>query len=143
MAMRYYAERYQRNGRFNVVGKIFIQISQCRKQIFAFVILNVNNMKTRLSKPQVIFQKMTPESNSLSYSFPKINCYYCRYHNSFIIFRAPAMDFKVGGLKKQSNLPKNVAPHGWATKKILVSRVSRMASKSISGSNCRQKFPFY
>ena len=46
------------------------------------------------------------------------------------------MDFKVGGgLKKYSSLPKNVAHHGWATKKILVSRVSRMVSKSISGSN--------
>ena len=41
----------------------------------------------------------------------------------------------MGTKKKSSNLPENVAHHGWATKKILVSRVSRMASKSISGNN--------
>ena len=29
----------------------------------------------------------------------------------------------------------DVAHHGWVTKKILVSRVSRIASKSISGNN--------
>ena len=53
------------------------------------------------------------------------------------------MDFKVGGggggggggLKKKRNFPKNVAYHGWTTKKDLVSRVSRMASKSISGNS--------
>ena len=50
---------------FNTVYKVFIQISQYSKQVFAITTLNVNNIKTRLCEPQVLKLKMIPKTYSL------------------------------------------------------------------------------
>ena len=60
-----HAETSLGNAMFNRAHKIFIQLSQFGKQIFAITTLSVNNMKTRLIKPQVLELKMIPKIYSL------------------------------------------------------------------------------
>ena len=57
-------------------------------------------------------------------------------------FSAVATNFLLGDLELKTKLPKNVAHHGWVMKKILVSRVPRIASILISGNNLAKKFQF-
>ena len=48
--MRNYVEMFQCNSAYNVVYKVFTQISKCRKYVFAVAFLSAFNMKTRQTK---------------------------------------------------------------------------------------------
>ena len=62
--MRNYVETFKCYASFHAVHKTFMFVSECRKYVFALTALNANNTKTRLSEPQVLYQKMISKSNS-------------------------------------------------------------------------------
>ena len=64
--MRNYVETFQFYGSFYVVHKTFMQMLECRKKVFALAAVNASNTKTRLSEPQVLYQRMISKNNSLS-----------------------------------------------------------------------------